>query len=325
MKKLLALILCVMMFVSVIPTMAFAADEDQQTAGKTTTVTATAQDSKKDPTIETKATYVVTEDDKGNVTKVETTKDYTILVDNNKYPIINNPIHSVASYEKEIKDMIKETKNNIATAYGTLIGDQVVYTSAKTMDDTIVDLVDALTKKLVDEHKTLPTFNGGTYTFTKNSVNVIKNQVRFLIDDMVAADMAKTWKYTDADGNVDPLKYAQTFNKAVTDALTDKKFMKGYEAVATWAGLWALCADINDQLDDEYTAFAEGVDKSFDANFKFRYPDLWKSYVDTLDDRDTFLVQGVLAGLTADEAAAAALLLPDDPWAETNFAYVSMS
>jgi hypothetical protein len=317
MKKLLALILCVMMFVSVIPTMAF--------ADTVTTITTTSKDSKKNPTIETKATTEVTTDADGNVTKLDSTKDYTILVNNTKYPIINNPIHSVASYEKEIKDMIKETKNNIATAYGVLIGDQVVYTSAKTMDDTIVGLVDALTKKLVDEHKTLPTFAGGTYTFTKDSVNVIKNQVRFLIDDMVAADMAKTWKYTDADGKVDPLKYAQTFNKAVTDALTNKKFMKGYEAVATWAGLWALCSDINDKLDDEYTAFAEGVDKSFDKNFKFRYPDLWKSYIDTLDDRDNFLIDGVLAGLTADQAAAAALLLADDPWADTAFAFVSMS
>ena len=70
--------------------------------------------SKKDPTIDGSR---LCSDPRtiSEVPKVETTKDYTILVDNNKYPIINNPIHSVASYENEIKDMIKETKNNIAT------------------------------------------------------------------------------------------------------------------------------------------------------------------------------------------------------------------
>jgi hypothetical protein len=256
-------------------------------ADTVTTITTTSKDSKKNPTIETKATTEVTTDADGNVTKLDSTKDYTILVNNTKYPIINNPIHSVASYEKEIKDMIKETKNNIATAYGVLIGDQVVYTSAKTMDDTIVNLVDALTKKLVDEQKVRPTTAGGVFAFTKSNVNVIKNQVRYLIDDLVAADMAKTWKYTDADGKVDPLKYAQTFNKAVTDALTNKKFMKGYEAVATFFALGQLVKDTNDKLKDEYDLFKENVDTDFDKKFENRYPQLWQQYIDTLNDAST--------------------------------------
>jgi hypothetical protein len=301
-----------MLFVSIVPTAAFAAGPEY------------AVDDKKNPTIENSIETTVTDNGDGTKT-VEATKDYQILKNNNYYPIIDNPLMNVSVYKKEISDMVKNTKDNIKDAYGTLIGSQMVYTSAKTMDDTIVNLVDALTKKLVDEKKTLPTTTGDTYTFTKSSVNTIKDQVRYLIDDMVAADMAKSWKYTDADGKVDPLKYAQTFNKAVTDALTNKKFMKGYEAVATWAALWALCSDVNDKLDDEYDAFYETIDTKFDKNFKFYYPDLWKTYIDTYDDKAEIAKLFTQDGLTLTEALASAEAVIDDPWANEFYAYVDAS
>ncbi len=237
MKKLLAMILCVMMFVAVIPTSAFAA-----------------------------APAVAS------------------------WPTIDNPLETVAQYKKEISDMVKETKKSLETAYGVLVSDQVVYGTAKGMDDTIVGLVDAISKKLVEDNTTI-TYNGGaaSITITKNYVDGVKDQVRLLIDSLVAADMAKTYKYAefDANGNIkkiDPIKYAQTFSKAVSDALTNKKFMKGYEAVATFFALGQLVKDTNDKLKDEYDLFKESVDTDFDKKFENRYPQLWQQYIDTLND-----------------------------------------
>ena len=73
MKKLLALVLCVMMFVSIIPTSAFAEE---------------------------------------------------ILT---LYPWIDTPIGSAAAYKKEIKDMIKNTREEIEGAYAVMAADKSIY------------------------------------------------------------------------------------------------------------------------------------------------------------------------------------------------------
>ena len=239
MKKLLALILCVMMFVAVIPTSAFAA-----------------------------APAVAS------------------------WPTIENPLDTVAQYKKEISNMVKETKKSLESAYGVLVSDQVVYGTAKGMDDTIVGLVDAISKKLIEDNTTIVYPDGSSITITKNYVDGVKDQVRLLIDSLVSADMAKTYKYAEfnADGSIkkiDPIKYAQTFSKAVSDALTNKKFMKGYEAVATFFALGQLVKDTNDKLKDEYDLFKESVDSDFDKKFENRYPQLWEQYIDTLNDAST--------------------------------------
>ncbi len=259
MKKLLALILCVMMFVAVIPTSAFA-----------------------EP-----------------------------IKPTNAWPTIDNPLESVAKYQKNIDSMLTETKKNIQAAYGILVGDKVVYTTAKSMDDTIVNLVDAISKDLVAKNKSY-FVNKDTVVFNKTYVDGVKNQVRFLIDEMVADKMIKNEdKYvTERNDNgsikkIDPIKYAQTFNKAVSDALTDKKFMKGYEAVATAFGLLKLTDDINEKLKDEYDAFKETIDTKFDTKFPQSYPKLDQLFVDTMG-----------------EAAVGAV---DDPWSAFSSAHVSFS
>ena len=260
MKKLLALILCVMMFVAVIPTSAFA-----------------------EP-----------------------------IKPTNAWPTIDNPLESVAKYQKNIDSILSETKKNIQAAYGTLVGDKVVYTTAKSMDDTIVNLVDAISKDLVAKNKAY-TINGEIdVVINKAYIDGVKDQVRLLIDEMVADKMIKNAdKYVterNDDGSVkkiDPIKYAQTFNKAVSDALTDKKFMKGYEAVATLFGMMKLTDDINEKLKDEYDAFKETIDSKFDTKFPDRYPLLDALYVDTMG-----------------EAAVGAV---DDPWSAFPYAKVSMS
>ena len=285
MKKLLALILCVMMFVSVIPTMAFATDgnTDKDAAG---TPAATTQKPNK-------------------VDAAAKAKDIA------KYPWIDNPLMDVAQYKKEIENMVKNTKEDLQDAYGELISNKVVYSTAKGMDDTIVGLIDAITADLVGKkivvYKDDGTFDPTktAYPFTKKDVDTVKKQVRYLIDGMVATKMAENdykyiTKYND-DGSIkeiDPIKYAQVFSQAVSDSLTNKDFQKGYEAVATYFALSSLIKDVNDTLKDEYKAFYGDVDKDFDKDFEKNYPALYGQYIDTLADLSKY--------------APASL---DDPWA----------
>ena len=246
MKKLLALILCVMMFVSVVPMSAYAASD-------------------------------LPADD---------------------YPTIENPLSSANEYANEIKNMIKHTRENIETAYGVLVMDQVVYNSAKGMDDAIVNLVDGIAKPLINKGK-----------MTKADSDVIKDAVRGLIDEMVAGKMLKdAYKYFDGD-KIDPIKYAQTFANSVAKALTDKDFQKGYEAVATYFALRQIVSDVNDQLEKDYEKFQNGIDGKFDAKFADRYPVLAENFIDTYGE----MAEAILDG---------ELFLPTDPWAVEDYAFV---
>ena len=239
MKKLLALILCVMMFVSVIPMSAYA-----------------------------------------------------------EWPIVDKPLDSANQYASEIKNMIKHTRENIETAYGVLVMDEVVYNSAKGMDDAIVNLVDGIAKPLINKGK-----------MTKADSDVIKDAVRGLIDEMVASKMAKdAYKYFDGD-KIDPIKYAQTFANSVAKALTDKDFQKGYEAVATYFALRQIVSDVNDQLEKDYEKFQNGIDGKFDAKFADRYPVLAENFIDTYGE----MAEAILDG---------ELFLPTDPWAVEDYAFV---
>jgi len=235
MRKLLALILCVMMFVSVIPTVAFADG------------------------------------------------------------IIDDPLESVNQYNREIKNMIKNTRESIESAYAVLAMDKVVYNSAKGMDDVIVNLVDGIAKPLIEKGK-----------MTKAESDIVKNAVRGLFDGMVADKMAaNAYKYTDGT-SIDPLKYAQVFADSVNSALTSAKFQKGYEAVATYYALANIVNDVNGKLADQYIDFINGVDMGFDANFADRYPDLYENYIDTVTDAG-------LAALVLGEDVIP-LLSVADPW-----------
>ena len=248
MKKLLALILCVMLFVSVIPTMAFAEDAYKPV--------------------------------------------YT------KYPWVDNPLMSLAQYKSEIENMMKNTKEDIQNAYAELASTKSVYSTAKGMDDTIVGLVDALANSVMDK-KIAVQKNDGTgvevfeYKFTKTDADNVKDQIRLIVDKKVAESMKENeFKYVekyDENGKIieiNPMKYAQTFGKAVSDALTNKDFQKGYEAVATYFALASLVKDINDNLKDEYKAFYGEIGTKFDADFTAKYPELVKNmnYIDTITE-----------------------------------------
>ncbi len=226
MKKLLALVLCVMMFVSIIPTSAFAEE---------------------------------------------------IL---SPYPWIDMPLLSAAAYKNDIKDMIKNSREEIESAYGIMAANKSVYNTAKAMDETVVGLVDALAKNLIGEKVYI--MGEGERRFTKDDADDVKDLIRAWVDVKVASKIAdNTYKFYDGDDYF-PLKYAQVFADSVAKVLTDKDFQKGYEAVATYFAVTKLMKDVNDKLEDEWKALRdEAAGTKFDNKFADRYPVLAESYVDT--------------------------------------------
>ncbi len=238
MKKLLALILCVMMFVSVIPTMAFAATYDGSKAG-----------SKVDPATKT-------------------------------------DLENAAAYKKQVEKMIENTKKNVATAYGVLAMDQIVYSSAKSMDDVIVGLVDQIANQLTGK-----TLNGTKYdsALVKAFKDTEKKAVRGLIQDIVIKEIKDNeYKYLDKDGKTDPVKYGQVFADAVNKALNNKDFQAGYQAVATYFALASVADSINDELKKQRDTFKDSIDTSFDKDFTNYYGALVQDYVDTLKEMGGF-------------------------------------
>jgi len=241
MKKLLALVLCVMMFVSVIPTSAFA------------------------------HTY-------GDLT-------------------VDNPLYSKAQYADQIKNMIKNTKSNIEGSYKVLVGDQVVYGSAKAMDDIIVGLVDGIGTTLIEKD-----------SLTKAAVDAVKDNVRSYFDTAVAKKISDNmYKAYDKDGKKDPLLYAQLVANSIQDALTDQDFQKGYEAVVTFWALASMVKDVQDDLKDARKDFAASVDKKFQADFAAKYDELVDDYIDTFATAKDKAEANAIAQLALD-----ALMMPGD-------------
>jgi hypothetical protein len=219
MKKLLALVLCVMMFVSVVPTSAFAG---------------------------------------GLAVDVAT--------------------NTVSTYNTQIKNMIKNTRTDVENSYKALVGDKVVYTSAKAMDDAIVGLVDAITDPMIEKGSKLPNGDRVTKTFA----DAVKAAVRSYFDATVAEKINDNlYKARDKDGKIDDLKYAQLVTDSMAKALNDKDFVKGYQAVATYFALANIVNDIRDDLKDEYQAFYDSVDADWDSKFAGRYPTLAYTYIDS--------------------------------------------
>ena len=192
---------------------------------------------------------------------------------------LTGKLDKASAYQKQIDNMIKNTKANIETAYAVLVMDQVVYGSAKSMDDAAVGLVDAIATKLIEDGK-----------MPKAFADVVKNNVRGILDVMVVNELGKNWyKYHDADGNIKPLEYAQAVADAVSKSLTDKDFQKGYEAVATYFALRQLASDVRDQLKEQFEAFGtDTVDAKFDEKFAERYPALSQFFVDSLNENGGF-------------------------------------
>lgn len=250
MKKLLALILCVMMFVSVIPTMAFAENDQNPPAAAAVAY----------PWI-----------DNPLMAAAQYKKEIENMMKNTKEDIQN--AYAEFASNKVVYSTAKGMDDTIVGLVDAITADLIgkkiaVYNADGTLDKTDLTKVQ--------------------YQFKKADADNIKDLVRGLIDKKVADKMLENEykfvsKYND-DGSVkeiNPIKYAQTFADSVSAVLTDKDFQKGYEGVATYFALASLVKNVNDTLKDEYKAFYGDVDKDFDKDFQTKYPELFASYIDT--------------------------------------------
>jgi hypothetical protein len=254
MKKLLALVLCVMMFVSVVPTSAFAGG------------------------------YYV---------------DY--------------PVNTASQYNTQIKNMIKHTKTNVENAYKALVADEVVYSSAKTMDDTIVSLVNGIADPLIEKNKVNKAWADG-----------VKDAMRSYFDSTVAKKIYDNYyKALDSDGNVDSLKYAQLIANSISDAMTDKDFVAGYRAVATYWALANVVSDIQDNLKDARDDFAKSVDNKFQKDFAEKYTNLVDDYIDTFATAAAKVANNELVDEVWDTLIAAAVLTRDTDIAAARTEYAT--
>jgi len=257
MKKLLALILCVMMFVSVIPTMAFAGEAEPTTNTQTPAAAAVAYPWIDNPLMAA-AQYKKEIENMMKNTKEDIENAYAEFASNK----------SVYSTAKGMDDTIVGLVDAITA---DLIGKKIaVYNADGTLDKTDLTKVQ--------------------YQFKKDDADNIKTQIRKLVDGKVADKMEENeykfvTKYKDGKpSEINPIKYAQTFADSVSAVLTDKDFQKGYEAVATYFALSSLVKNVNDTLKDEYKAFYGDVDKDFDKDFATNYPDLYAEYIDTITE-----------------------------------------
>jgi hypothetical protein len=185
---------------------------------------------------------------------------------------VDTPLETVTQYNKEINNMIKHTRENVEKAYKVLAADQAVYGSAKAMDDTISGMVDGISKTLVEKGK-----------MSKTYADLVKDAVRGFVDSAVAKKISDNYyKALDSDGKRDPILYANLITKSISDVLTDKAFIKGYEAVATYFALSQITEDMRKELKDKYEDFENTVvDSKFAADFAKKYTVLVDDYIDT--------------------------------------------
>ncbi len=207
-------------------------------------------------------------------------------VDPKADPKLKADLENAAAYKKQVEKMIENTKKNVATAYGALAMNQVVYASAKSMDDVVGGLVDKiadmLSGKTVNGHKM-------SSADVKAFKDAHKASVRSVIEDIVISELEDNeYKYLDKDGKVDPLKYGQVVADAVNAALNNKDFQAGYQAVATYYAMMNVADSINEELKKQRDEFKDSIDMSFDKDFAGHYARLADEYIDTLTEVGAF-------------------------------------
>ena len=207
-------------------------------------------------------------------------------VDPKADPKLKADLENAAAYKKQVEKMIENTKKNVATAYGALAMNQVVYASAKSMDDVVGGLVDKiadmLSGKTVNGHKM-------SSADVKAFKDAHKASVRSVIEDIVISELEDNeYKYLDKDGKVDPLKYGQVVADAVNAALNNKDFQAGYQAVATYYAMMNVADSINEELKKQRDEFKDSINMSFDKDFAGHYARLADEYIDTLTEVGAF-------------------------------------
>jgi hypothetical protein len=177
MKKLLALILCVMMFVSIVPTAAFAADRI-------------------DPT--------------------------------------DQRVWAGASQQKKIVDALR---SNVEAMYGSYAVDNAVFSSVKTIDGILTDLVDEMLKNY-SSNDIAPGLGTTTSSSDLNDAIVagLRSTVGGSISDYLNKHQNEYYTYDGAGHKVfNPSAYAGVYAKAASDALTSEKAVAGIQAVMLYA------------------------------------------------------------------------------------------
>jgi len=176
MKKLLALILCVMMFVSIVPTAAFAAD------------------------------------------KIDTT---------------DQRVWAGASQQKKIVDALR---NNVEAMYGSYAVDNAVFSSVKTIDGILTDMVDEMLK----DYSSNDIARGRTTTSSSDLNDAIVAGLRSTVGGSISDYLNKhqnEYYKNDSTGRrvFDPAAYAGVYAKAASEALTSEKAVAGIQAFMLYA------------------------------------------------------------------------------------------
>ena len=156
---------------------------------------------------------------------------------------------------KNIKDAVKTANDAIKLAINTMAGDQSVYNTAKSMDDYLKSIAEAL---------------GTTYKLdtTDNKVTAAENNMRAYLGAAVKkylADNKAKFEGQDCRWQDRSHQVYLTFGTAVEKALNDGGFMKSLEAAYTEAAYAQLYADLADSLQKEYDKFVENQDSDFIA------------------------------------------------------------
>jgi len=319
MKKLLALVLCVMMFVAIIPTAAFADDP----AATNTSVVYVAPDFPKAgdsawPSIT--ASKKAISDAKANIEYVYgalaadtavfgTIKGMDEVITNlAKGVFADVDGYTYVTADKDGKPVVVTVGNstlvdNTKAALRDIIGSSITtYMNKHIGDFTTVGhnlyTDEALEKKIVDSgYDTLdgaPIYYNGEYYFVYDAVNGAYRQATSTnIDELKNAISTDTNVWNTAvdkiyDGEYfkyDPIKYANTFAKAVNDAWASEKGAKGLEALMYNLYLAKAADEINDKMDDlaDEIAVWEGTDNLLAAYGFNDGLQLWDPYA-FLDD-----------------------------------------
>ena len=344
MKKLLALVLCVMMFVAVIPTAAFADDP----AATNTSVVYVAPDFPKAgdsawPSIT--ASKKAISDAKANIEYVYgalaadtavfgTIKGMDEVITNlAKGVFADVDGYTYVTTNKEGKPVVVTVGNstlvdNTKAALRDIIGSSITtYMNKHIGDFTTVGHTlytdEALTKKIADSGfdtaDGAPIYFDGTNYFVYDAVNGAYRMTEST--DIAALQTVNStdksvWTtvqeqiYDDEFFKYDPIKYANTFAKAVNDAWASEKGAKGLEALMYNLYLAKAADEINDKMDDlaDEIAVWEGTDNLLAA---YGFNDgalLWTPYA-FLDDNTLPKSVHIPATITAPDLNS--IVLPD--------------
>ena len=160
----------------------------------------------------------------------------------------------VAASKKAIENLNKD----ITAMYTAIAADEAVFGTVK----TLYDMTDSLAKDIFADTDYAKMANG-TKVYNGDLVDNTRKYLNGVIGNEIANYLNQhQGSYTNADGNIKPAEYMNTWAKAVSKAVTSEKAQKNIQAILY--GIYALKTqtDVNDKADDLYTDIKDwGLDK----------------------------------------------------------------